>query len=188
MDSTQSLVPGLYGRTSPWYKLSCTEGGCRIPPESRNPNSVRAWIDHVLVPGQAVSLMHSLPVHCRFHLVCPGIKFGDGKFFWAWYKMKVKQGDYSLLYFHFVPILYFHFVPSNLLALLSFCTKPRKIFSRQILSLDKPSGIDNNTPKKNGVTGWYKSRRRRYGGSGIPGPPPVQPGGQVRAGWVRGAL
>ena len=31
----------------------------------------------------------------------------------------------------------------NLCALLSFCTKPRKIFSRQILSLDKPSGIDN---------------------------------------------
>ena len=31
----------------------------------------------------------------------------------------------------------------DLLALLSFCTKPRKNFSRQILSLDKPSGIDN---------------------------------------------
>ena len=45
MDSTQSLVPGLYGRTSPWYKLNCTDGGCRIcpPPDSRNPNSVRAW-------------------------------------------------------------------------------------------------------------------------------------------------
>ena len=28
-----------------------------------------------------------------------------------------------------------------------------------------------NSPKKNGVTGWYKSRRRRYGGSGIPGRP-----------------
>ena len=31
----------------------------------------------------------------------------------------------------------------NLFALLSICTKPRKSFSLQILSLDKPSGIDN---------------------------------------------
>ena len=45
-----------------------------------------------------------------------------------------------------------------------------------------------NSPKKNGVTGWYKSRRRRHGSSGIRRRPPVQPGGQVRAGWVRGAL
>ena len=31
--------------------------------------------------------------YCRFHLVCPGIKFGERNFFWAWYKMKVKQSD-----------------------------------------------------------------------------------------------
>ena len=45
VDSTQTLVPGLYGRTSPWYNLNCTKRGCRFctPPESRNPNSVRAW-------------------------------------------------------------------------------------------------------------------------------------------------
>ena len=37
--------------------------------------------------------------YCRFHLVCPGIKFGERNFFWAWYKMKL----ICLLYFHFVP-------------------------------------------------------------------------------------
>ena len=32
----------------------------------------------------------------------------------------------------------------NLCTLLSICTKPRKSFSRQIFSRDKPSGIDNS--------------------------------------------
>ena len=32
MESTQSLVLGLYWRTSPWYNLNCTEGGGEIPP------------------------------------------------------------------------------------------------------------------------------------------------------------
>ena len=26
VDSTQSLVPGLYWKTSPWYNLNCTKG------------------------------------------------------------------------------------------------------------------------------------------------------------------
>ena len=37
--------------------------------------------------------------YCRFHLVCPGIKFGERNFFWAWYKLKL----ICVLYFHFVP-------------------------------------------------------------------------------------
>ena len=36
----------------------------------------------------------------------------------------------------------------NLCTLLSICTKPRKSFSHQILSLDKPSGIDNTALQK----------------------------------------
>ena len=39
--------------------------------------------------------------YCRFHLVCPGIKFGERNFFWAWYKLKL----ICVLYFHFVPNL-----------------------------------------------------------------------------------
>ena len=34
-------------------------------------------------------------------------------------------------------------IESKVHRLISICTKPRKSFSRQILSLDKPSGIDN---------------------------------------------
>ena len=37
--------------------------------------------------------------YCRFHLVCPGIKFGVRNFFWAWYKLKL----ICVLYFQFVP-------------------------------------------------------------------------------------
>jgi hypothetical protein len=32
-------------------------------------------------------------------MVCPGIKFGERNFFWAWYKLKL----ISALYFYFVP-------------------------------------------------------------------------------------
>ena len=48
VDSTQSLVPGLYWKTSPWYNLNCTEGGCRIctPPESSRRLTVRAWFEY----------------------------------------------------------------------------------------------------------------------------------------------
>ena len=38
-------------------------------------------------------------------------------------------------------------IESKVHRLISICTKPRKSFSRQILSLDKPSGIDN-TPAR----------------------------------------
>ena len=39
--------------------------------------------------------------YCRFHLICPGIKFGERNIFWAWYKLKL------------ICVLYFHFVPST---------------------------------------------------------------------------
>ena len=69
-----------------------------------------------------------LPAYCRcrFHLVCPGIKFGERNFFWAWYKLK------------FICLLYFHFVPS-----------PEKVslakFFPETGGGNKPSGIDNIT-------------------------------------------
>ena len=49
VDSTQSLVPGLYGRTSPWYNLNCTKGLGGIHPvrDPSSTNSVRAWIHWV---------------------------------------------------------------------------------------------------------------------------------------------
>ena len=47
-----------------------------------------------------VTVTSKLPSkYCRFHLVCPGIKFGVRNFFWAWYKLKL----ICVLYFHFVP-------------------------------------------------------------------------------------
>ena len=38
-------------RTSPWYNLNCTGGGCRIctPPDSSRPLSVRAWLCRIAV-------------------------------------------------------------------------------------------------------------------------------------------
>ena len=51
--------------------------------------------------------------YCLFHLVCPGIKFGERNFFLGLVQIEI-----------------------HLFALLSFCTKPRKSFSRQIFSRD----------------------------------------------------
>ena len=77
------------------------------------------------------SVLANTGPYCRFHLVCPGIKFGERNFFWAWYKLKL------------ICVLYFHFVPS-----------PEKVPHAKFFPErggDKPSGIDNTflVQKKN---------------------------------------
>ena len=92
---SQLLGAGRWGCTQPLSLMRPSQSWHRSLPTYRppleSPLAFRAGPINIFPNGTVL--------YCRFHLVCPGIKFGERNFFWAWYKLKL----ICVLCFHFVP-------------------------------------------------------------------------------------
>ena len=90
---------------------------------------------------------HSIPVatNCTPNPVCPS----DFRVWrWAGFVLSIPLGLSREKIWREKLFLGLVQIESKVHRLISICTKPRKSFSRQILSLDKPSGIDNTGSKE----------------------------------------